>query len=123
MNWTLPAFIAAIVVSLFFVKWRVFISAGGARRYLADGAVVIDVRSATEFRNGQVPGALNIPLDQFRAELPRVVPDKNQVLLLHCLGGVRSAVARRQARRLGYARVYNLGSFRRARRLARAALI
>jgi rhodanese-related sulfurtransferase len=45
------------------------------------------------------------------------VPDKNQELMLHCLSGMRSGVARRQLRAMGYTRVFNLGSYHRARKI------
>jgi len=45
------------------------------------------------------------------------VPDKSRALLLHCLSGGRSAIAKRQLRNMGYANAFNLGSLSRARRL------
>jgi len=42
------------------------------------------------------------------------VPDKNQVLLLHCLSGTRSGIAKRQLKSMGYQNVFNLGSYGRA---------
>ena len=92
-----------------------------ARKHLAAGALVIDVRSPEEFRSGHVPGAINIPLGELRESLPGRVTDKNQVLLLHCLSGGRSGIARRQLRSLGYPNVFNLGSYARAERVVRSA--
>jgi rhodanese-related sulfurtransferase len=45
------------------------------------------------------------------------VQDKNQVLLLHCQSGMRSGVASKRLKRLGYAKAFNLGSYSRAARL------
>ena len=56
------------------------------------GAVtVIDVRSASEWSNGHLPGALHIPvghLTQRLAEIPRDRP-----VVVQCQGGTRSAIA------------------------------
>jgi len=85
-----------------------------ARKLLAEGAWVIDVRSPEEFQDGQVSGAINIPLGTLAEELPSRVPDRSQPLLLHCLSGARSGMARLQLEDLGYTNVHNLGSFSRS---------
>ena len=75
---------------------------------------VLDVRSPGEFNSGHLPVAINMPLDEIETVLPRRVTDKNQVLLLHCASGMRSGMALRKLKSLGYANVFNLGSFNRA---------
>jgi len=42
-------------------------------------------------------------------------------LLLHCLSGGRSGIARGQLRSLGYPNAFNLGSFARAEKIVRSA--
>ncbi|MCC6822777.1 MAG: rhodanese-like domain-containing protein [Verrucomicrobia subdivision 3 bacterium] len=91
------------------------------RKYLREGALVIDVRSPQEYRGGHVPGALNIPLNELSDQLPRDVPDKDKVLLLHCLSGMRSRNGQRQLQRLGYKNVFNLGSLHRAKQIVSEA--
>ncbi len=56
--------------------------------------------------------AVNIPLGESREILPRQVKDKSQVLLLHCLSGGYSGIAKHQIKGLGYQKVFNLGSYR-----------
>ena len=97
-----------------------FVPDKAAREYLRQGGLVIDVRSPLEFGEHHVPGALNIPLDQVPDCVLREIPDKERVLLLHCLSGGRSAVAKRRLQARGYKRVYNLGSLGRAERLVGA---
>ena len=120
-DWTIPAIVAAVAVAFVIVKRMSFISEPAALKHLAQGALVIDVRSPEEFRSGHVPDAINLPLGQLRESLPRRVKDKNQVLLLHCLSGGRSGIARGQARRLGYPKTFNLGSYARAEKIVRSA--
>ncbi len=101
MNWPIAIIVGIVFAAIFVLKRLFFVSAEIARKHLADGALVIDVRSTEEFRSGHVANAVNIPLGELRANLPRRVKDKNQVLLLHCLSGGRSGIARHQLKSLG----------------------
>jgi phage shock protein E len=121
MDWPIGIVVVAAVVAMVAFKLATFISAEKARRLLHEGALVVDVRSPEEFRSRHVPGALNIPLNEFRETLPSRVTDRNQVLLLHCLSGGRSGMARGIARRMGYDNAFNLGSYGRAERIVASA--
>ena len=89
-----------------------------ARQLIAGGARVIDVRTPGEFQADPVPGAVNIPLSEVAEQVPRQYPDRDAVLLLHCQSGGRSRIACGRLKKLGYTRVYNLGSAARARSIA-----
>jgi phage shock protein E len=121
MDWTIATIVGVAIVAFFIVKRMSFVSEEVARNHLAQGALVMDVRSPEEYRGGHAPDAINLPLGELRESLPRRVKDKNQVLLLHCLSGARSSIARGQVRRLGYPNVFNLGSFARAEKIVRSA--
>jgi len=86
--------------------------------HLKQWAVVIDVRSPEEYNSGHLRNAINIPLDGIEAAVPQRFTDKQQVLLLHCQSGMRSAMAVRKLKGIGYPNVFNLGSLSRARELA-----
>ncbi len=118
MDWTSVLIFAAIVV-LFFLSNRVgLISAVAAKGHLKHGALVVDVRTLAEFNNGHLKRAINMPLDDIEMLAPQRVTDKRQVLLLHCQSGLRSGVARKKLVALGYTQAFNLGSYRRAARIA-----
>ena len=117
MSWSIAVVAGIVFVAFFAWKRLSFVSAEVARKQLAEGAVVIDVRSPEEFRSGHVPNAVNIPLGELRESLPRRVKDKSQVLLLHCLSGGRSGIAKQQIIGMGYQNVFNLGSYGRARQI------
>ena len=51
----------------------------------------IDVRSATEFASGHIPGAINVPLDEIEKRTADLSPDKP--LLLVCQTGQRARIA------------------------------
>ncbi|HEU5395761.1 MAG TPA: rhodanese-like domain-containing protein [Verrucomicrobiae bacterium] len=117
MSWTVFLVVGAAVGVLLILKKSGQISARDAAAHLQNGALVIDVRSPDEFQSGHLRQALNLPLDDLAASAPGRLKDKNQVLLLHCLSGMRSGMAQRKLQALGYANVFNLGSLARARQI------
>ncbi len=120
MNWGILLSMGIVLAAFFALKRLSFVSAAVAQRHLKQGALVIDVRSPGEFHSGHLAAAINIPLGELRASLPLRVPDKSQTLLVHCLSGGRSAIARQQLKSLGYANVFNLGSLARAKTIVNA---
>ena len=117
MKWILLLVIVAFV--LFALKLRAAgtISAAAAREHLKQGAPLVDVRTVAEYDAKHLTNTINIPLDQIGEALPRRVPDKSQVVLLHCRSGRRSGMAEQQLRALGYTNVFNVGSYERAEKL------
>lgn len=109
--------LGAVWVVLFVLKQRSLISPAAAREYLRQGALIVDVRSAGEYQQEHLSNAVNIPPGELPERLPRLVQDQQQVILLHCLSGTRSGSAQGQLQRLGYARVFNLGSYGRAAKI------
>ena len=47
-----------------------------ARRLVADGAMLIDVRSPREFANGHLPGAVNVPIDEFERHVDELLAER-----------------------------------------------
>jgi rhodanese-related sulfurtransferase len=117
MNWTTALIVVAVVVLFFLLKRVGLVSSRDAMAYLKKGAMVIDVRTAAEFSAGHLPRAINIPLSEVKELTPRRVKDKDQVLLLHCQSGARSASAKKILTGMGYAHTFNLGSYERAARI------
>jgi phage shock protein E len=122
MDWTVVIVVTLVLLTFILgLKRMSFVSADVAQAHLRAGALIIDVRSPDEFQGGHIPNAINVPLGHLRVGLPRSIPDTRQVLLLHCLSGGRSAIAKQQAKRLGYPNVFNLGSYTRAERIVRSS--
>ena len=114
MNLTIAFIILAVLTALILLKLTGQISTKEALAHLKSGALVIDVRTPSEFNSGHMPSAINLPLDQIETALPRLVKEKSQVILLHCQSGMRSGVAKKKLNALGYSNAYNLGSYGRA---------
>lgn len=64
--------------------------AGLARRYPAEGIVVLDVRRAAERSGGFVDGSLHIPLHTLHRRLDEIPEGE---VWVHCAGGMRAAIA------------------------------
>ncbi|MCB9137152.1 MAG: rhodanese-like domain-containing protein [Caldilineaceae bacterium] len=78
-------------------------------RYLDDAQphTLVDVRTAQEFSQGRIPGAINISLQELQQKLNRIPADKPVVV--YCRSGNRSAFAARTLLQAGYEEVYDLG--------------
>ncbi len=76
------------------------VDAAGAKKAIASGAQIIDVRTAGEFQMGRVPGALNAPVDQL--ETTAQSWDKDATYLIYCATGARSATAVETLKALGF---------------------
>lgn len=71
--------------------------------------VVVDVRTAEEYAEGHVPGAVLIPLQEIGDEPPGELPDKGADILVYCRSGRRSKQASDKLVELGYENVYDFG--------------
>jgi phage shock protein E len=82
-----------------------------ARRLMDNGARLVDVRSASEYRAGHVEGAINIPVVQLEDRLGELEP-KQKAVIVYCRTGHRSAAAASILRSAGFTQVFDLGSIR-----------
>lgn len=71
----------------------------------------IDVRSADEFQQGHLSGAVNITHTEIVERISQVAPDKNQPINLYCRSGRRAELALNELRKLGYSNVTNYGGY------------
>ncbi|EZH82846.1 rhodanese-like domain-containing protein [Ectopseudomonas composti] len=74
-------------------------------------SLLIDVRSAEEFADGALPGAIRIGHEDIAAQIASVAPDKDRPLVLYCRSGRRSALAQQSLEQMGYSRVINAGAY------------
>ena len=85
---------------------------------VADEALWIDVRTAEEFGQGHVPGAVNIPYEEITGRISEVTDDKDALIYLYCRSGRRSGIAREALDEAGFRQVVNIGGFEEAMRKA-----
>ncbi len=82
-----------------------------ARAYVADGALLIDVRTRAEFAEERIEGSTNIPLSELPRHLDEFEPQR--VIVVCCRTGHRSSQAHRLLTRRRPGPVYDLGAISR----------
>jgi phage shock protein E len=60
--------------------------------FIANGAIIIDVRSSGEFSNGHIKGAINIPLGEISFKIEEIKKFDKPVIAC-CASGMRSGMA------------------------------
>ena len=81
----------------------------GVKEYqTVPGAVLLDVRTPQEYREGHIPGSRNVPL-QTIDKVAAVVDNKDKALFVYCYSGARSNQAAGMLQRMGYSNVTNIG--------------
>jgi rhodanese-related sulfurtransferase len=68
--------------------------------------LLIDVRSPSEFANGTIPHAINIPIDELRGRMAEIPKDKNTFIF--CQIGLRGYLAQRILVQNGYENIRNI---------------
>ena len=74
----------------------------------AAGAVLLDVRTPQEHREGHIPGSQNVPLQQIDG-IEQVAENKETALYVYCHSGARSRQAVSHLKHMGYTNVHNIG--------------
>jgi phage shock protein E len=74
-----------------------------------NGAVVIDVRTAGEFKTGHVENALNMPLESIGRQL-LIIKKMNKPVIAVCRSGNRSGIAVKILKNIGV-EAYNGGAW------------
>jgi rhodanese-related sulfurtransferase len=82
------------------------VSGAAAKEFVAKGALLIDVRTASEYAAGHVAGAINIPVDDLPSRLGEI--DRGRPIVVYCASGTRSGRAAQTLCGAAY-RVYDMG--------------
>ena len=110
MNTQTLTYIAIATVAVIILK-RILgggkVASSIVKQKLDSGAIIVDVRTPDEFRDGAYPGAKNIPLGELGTRMGEIPRDKPVVL--YCASGVRSLSAAQAMKQAGYVDVINGG--------------
>ncbi len=87
------------------------ISSARAHELVAQGALLIDVRTEDEFAAAHLPGAANVPLSSLSSQA-KALASRGKPIVVYCASGMRSLSAKRVLQAAG-AEVYDLGSMSR----------
>ena len=74
-----------------------------------EGYIILDVRTAAEFDEKHIPGAINIPNEDIGTDAIPELPDRDQLILVYCRSGNRSKQASEKLVKLGYTNVVEFG--------------
>ena len=110
-SWVLVACIAVFLVYKIFIDRPSTDAVGSMKEAVADGALLLDVRSTGEYSGHHLEGAMNIPVSDLEARLAELA-DKERTVVVYCASGGRSASAKRLLERHGFQDVRDLGSWR-----------
>jgi molybdopterin/thiamine biosynthesis adenylyltransferase/rhodanese-related sulfurtransferase len=69
---------------------------------------LLDVREREEYREGHLEGALSLPRGFLEMRVEETVPEKHTPILAYCAGGVRSVIAARTLKEMGYENVMSM---------------
>jgi rhodanese-related sulfurtransferase len=72
------------------------------------GAIIIDVRTPSEYKGGHIKGSINIPLQNLESNLSKI--KKANPVITCCASGMRSASAKGMLKSKGF-EAYNGGSW------------
>jgi len=76
-------------------------------------AVIVDVRDKDEWDEGHIPGAMHMSRGTLELDIEEKVPDLNAMIICHCGGGGRGALATESLQKMGYKNVRNMaGGFK-----------
>jgi adenylyltransferase/sulfurtransferase len=70
--------------------------------------VLLDVRESDEWRQGHLEGALPLPRGFLEIKVETAIPDKNAPVIAYCAGGVRSLLAAKAMKEMGYQNVSSM---------------
>ncbi len=70
--------------------------------------LLLDVREKDEYREGHLEGAVSLPRGFLEIKVESTVPDKSTPLVAYCAGGVRSLLAAKALKEMGYEDVISM---------------
>ena len=79
------------------------------KNIIAAGALLVDVRTPSEFAEGHVKGSVNIPLDRVQSQLATFKNRKK--IIVFCRSGGRSSQAKSILEQNGFTNVVNGGTW------------
>ncbi len=112
-NWPLLLALAIIL----FMLVRSYVGPGAAKAVSPmellqlinhQNALVLDVRTDKEYRDGHIIDAMHIPLGMLSSQLSQLAAYKHSSIVIVCRTGSRSAQAAGTLRKAGFEQVYNL---------------
>ena len=71
-------------------------------------AILMDVRSNQEFREGHLPNAINLPVYDLPQKMQYSVTNKDDIIIIYCQSEIRSKKANKILKKMGYNNLFIL---------------
>jgi sulfur-carrier protein adenylyltransferase/sulfurtransferase len=84
------------------------VSAAEVEALPGGAATIVDVREASEWEQGHVPGATHVSKSYIEQQIEAAAPDRDAPVILYCAGGVRSLFAAQTLAEMGYTNVASM---------------
>jgi len=85
------------------------ITAAQAYEMFSPEAIILDVRNEDEYLTGHIKNAILLPVNDLQERANELLLDFEQLILIYCRSGNRSARAATYLAELGFTRVYDFG--------------
>ena len=79
---------------------------------MENNAVLLDVRTPEEHKNGHLEGAELLPLAELENKIANRIPAKNTPIYIYCRSGRRAGTAVEKLKSMGYTDLHNLGGLK-----------
>jgi phage shock protein E len=109
MKYVIIVTVFMLATYLCYRTYRYIKLAEGLGTKIANGAIVLDVRTAAEYNTGHIEGAVNISLGTIRERYKELDPLKTYITT--CSHGLRSVKAEALLKDRGFKQVYNGGAW------------
>lgn len=76
------------------------------RRIKSGNCFLLDVRTNMEYNTVRIKGSINIPLDKLYEQIPNIVVNKSECIIIYCATGSRVRRAIQILWNLGYTNLY-----------------
>lgn len=107
-----PFLITAIILLIIYTAYRTYkfvTLSKGLEAKIANGAIILDVRTEEEYKTGHIEGAINISLGALRERYTAL--DSAKTYITTCSHGLRSVKAESILKERGFRHVYNGGAW------------
>lgn len=101
--------LSLLLVYVGYRTYRLLMLADGLDKKIADGAVILDVRTVQEYETGHIEGAINISLGSIRERYRELDPNKTYITT--CSHGLRSVKVENILKERGFKKVFNGGAW------------
>lgn len=98
-----------VVIYISYRTFRILTLNEGLDKKIANGAIILDVRTEKEFKTAHIYGSINISLGTIRERYTELDPKKTYITC--CSHGLRSVKAESILKEKGFKNVYNGGAY------------